>query len=589
MDQVAQIREKLDIVSFISEYVPLKKAGRNFKANCPFHTEKTPSFMVSPDRQTWHCFGSCNKGGDIYSFLMEYERLEFPEALRILAKRAGIELAERNVTPGLSSKKERLYQINSFTKEYYHYILTKHKVGERALEYLKNRGITEKVIETFQIGFAPTGNSLSKYLLNKKDFMKEELIEAGVAFQVQRDTVDFFRGRLMFPLIDHRDNVVGFAGRILDNNDKVSKYVNTRETLVYHKGEHVFGINVTKEAIRRENHVILVEGEFDVLSCFQHGVGNVVAVKGTALTEMQVNLLGRFAQKLTFCFDGDKAGQEAIKRSLVIVEKKGMTPTVIAIPGGKDPDEALQNEPGLFKKAVKEDIGVYDYLLDKTIADADTASAEGKREVSETLLPFLAEIKNEIIKEHYLRKVSSELGTSYESIIKEMERLRVREAPQPAIQVIAKVKRPKEEIMEEYLLAMIVQGRKPKELLEKAVAILSDTLKRDRAAQKIMYFLLKYVEGVDVFDGKKFGDSLPQELLATYDTSLLYPLAELPDENHELAEVEKLSKKLRFTYLQARLKILSEEIRIAEKDGNEEELTVLKKSYSDLASLLDVS
>jgi DNA primase len=393
----------------------------------------------------------------------------------------------------------------------------------------------------------------------------------------------------MFPLIDHRDNVVGFAGRILDSNAQIAKYVNTRETLVYHKGEHVFGINVTKEAIRRENHVILVEGEFDVLSCFQNGIGNVVAVKGTALTEMQVNLLGRFAQKLTFCFDGDKAGQEAIKRSLVIVEKKGMTPTVIAIPGGKDPDEALQKEPGLFRKAVKEDIGVYDYLLDQTIAAADTSSAEGKKEVSETLLPFLTEIKNEIIKEHYLRKLSSELETSYESIIKEIDRLKIREAPKQAVPVPVKVKRPKEEILEDLLLAMIVQGRNPKELLEKAIAILSDMLKKERAAQKVMYYLLKYFEGTTVFDGKKFGDSLPQELIPTYDTSLLYPLAELPSEQHELVEVEKLAKKLRFTYLQQRLKKLSDEIRVAEKEGTEEEIAVLKKSYSDLATLLDVS
>lgn len=588
MDQVAQIREKLDIVSFISEYVELKKAGRNFKANCPFHTEKTPSFMVSPDRQTWHCFGSCNKGGDIYAFLMEYERLDFPEALRTLAKRAGVELVERNVTPGLSSKKERLYQINTFTKEYYHYVLTKHKAGERAMQYLKKRGVSDKVIETFQLGYAPTGNSLSKYLLNKKGFTKEELVEAGVAFQAGRDTVDFFRDRVMFPLIDHRDNAVGFAGRILDKNDNVAKYVNTKETMVYHKGEHLFGINVTKEAIRRENHAILVEGELDVLSCFQHGVGNVVAVKGTALTEMQVNLLGRFAQKITFCFDYDKAGQDAIKRSLVIVEKKGMTPTVIRIPGGKDPDEALQNEPGLFKKAVKEDIGVYDYLLGQMFETADTSSAEGKKEVSETLLPFFVEIKNEIIKEHYLRKLSSELDTSYESIIKEIERLKKKELPKQTQQIIAKVKRPKEEIMEEYLLAMIVQGKNPKELLEKAVAILSDTLSKDRASQKIMFYLLKYVETASVFDGKKFGESLPQELIPTYDTAFLFPLPELQDEQHEFAEVEKLAKKLRFTYLQVRLKKLSSEIKEAEKAGDEEEITVLKKSYSDLATLLDV-
>src|SRR6185437_12084031 len=366
MDQVSQIREKIDIVSFISEFIPLKKTGRNFKANCPFHGEKTPSFVVSPERQIWHCFG-CSKGGDVYTFLMEYERLEFPEALRTLAKRTGIELKSQEKNTGLATQKERLYQINSLAKEYYHYVLTRHPAGKRALDYLKNRGVSDKIIETFMLGFAPMGNALTKYPLSKKKFAREDLVAAGVVFQKGRDVVDFFRGRLMFPLIDHRDNVVGFAGRILDSDSSTSKYINTRETLIYHKGEQFYGLNITKNAIRKENQAIIVEGEFDVISCFENGIANVVAVKGTALTEAQVNLLGRFAQKITFCFDGDKAGQEAIKRSLAVVERKGLTPTVIEIPGGKDPDEALKNEPGLFKKAAREDRNIYDYLFDKAL------------------------------------------------------------------------------------------------------------------------------------------------------------------------------------------------------------------------------
>lgn len=202
--------------------------------------------------------------------------------------------------------------------------MTKHSAGRKALDYLNGRGIDQKVIETFALGFSPlSGTGLVKYLIDKKRFLKEEVIEAGLAYQRGSQVADFFRGRLMFPLIDHRDNVVGFSGRIMDNSDTTSKYINTRETLIYHKGDQIYGLNVTKEAIRRENQAIIVEGEFDVLSCFQNGVGQVIAVKGTALTESQVSLLSRFTQKLTFCFDGDKAGQEAIKRSLVVVEKKG--------------------------------------------------------------------------------------------------------------------------------------------------------------------------------------------------------------------------------------------------------------------------
>jgi DNA primase len=218
MDEVDQIREKIDLASFIQEYIPLKKAGRNFKANCPFHNEKTPSFMVNPERQRWHCFG-CSKGGDVYSFLIEYERLEFPEALRLLSKRTGIELKKHSTQIGQNSKKEKIYELNSLTREYYHYLLTKHPVGEKAQQYLNERGITPKIIESFMLGFSPaTGNALVTYLTEKKKNTKSDLIDAGLTTQSGVALRDFFRGRLILPLIHHRGNVVGFSGRVLDKN-----------------------------------------------------------------------------------------------------------------------------------------------------------------------------------------------------------------------------------------------------------------------------------------------------------------------------------------------------------------------------------
>ena len=585
MDQVSQIREKIDIVSFISEFIPLKKTGRNFKANCPFHGEKTPSFVVSPERQIWHCFG-CSKGGDVYTFLMEYERLEFPEALRTLAKRAGIELKTQEKNPGLATQKERLYQINSLTKEYYHYVLTQHPAGKRALEYLKNRGVSDKIIQTFRLGFAPTRNALTKYLLSKKKFAREDLVASGVAFQKGYDTVDFFRGRLMFPLIDHRDNVVGFAGRILDNSTTTSKYINTRETLIYHKGEQFYGLNITKEAIRRENQAIIVEGEFDVITCFENGVANVVAVKGTALTEAQVNLLGRFAQKITFCFDGDKAGQEAIKRSLTVVEKKGLTPTVIEIPGGKDPDEALKKEPGLFKKAVKEDSGIYDYLFEKTLANVAIETVEGKKAFADLMLPVVAPIKNEIIKEHYIKKISAELDTSYESVMRELEKIQVPRHVQ-AQQIAAKQKRSKEELLEEYLLALILQSDMPKKALADAMEVLSEIMPKERAYHKIMDHLLTHFQKQEGFNSSVFGSDLPQELVSVYDTSFLVALPHFADEKHAEDEVKKIAGQLKRLYIQKRLKNLANEIQQKEKEGNEKEAESLQKQYSSLAGMLE--
>jgi DNA primase len=583
MDQVAQIREKIDIVSFLSEFITVKKAGRNFKANCPFHGEKTPSFVISPERQIWHCFG-CGKGGDIYTFLMEYERMEFPEALRVLAKRAGIELISQRATSGITSKKERLYEINSFAKEYYHYVLTKLPAGKKAMDYLKNRGVTDKVIETFRLGFAPpTGKALGDYLVKKKNYPREEIIEAGLGFDGRTGLVDFFRGRLLFPLIDHRDNIVGFSGRVMEG-DVPSKYINTRETLIYHKGEHMFGLNITKDAIRREKQAIIVEGEFDVLSCFEHGVSNVVAVKGTALTEQHVNLINRYANKVTFCFDDDKAGQEAIKRSLIVVEKKGLTPTVIAIPNGKDPDEAMKEDAGNFRKAVNEDIPVYDYLLTKLLKDNDISTAEGQKAAVEEYLSFVALIENEVVKEHYLRKLSSQVGTSYESISKELQRFVQRQVtPQPVAP--AKKKRPREEQLEEYLLALIIQSEHPKVALQKAVKIFSDAMSRERAYQKILLHLIDHFDSGKSFDGKQFGDNLPQELLASFNTSVLFPLPTFDEQDKLLVEVEKSAVQLRKFYIQQKMKAIAEEINQVD-ESDEEKGAVLRKKYSQLASQL---
>lgn len=583
MDEVAQIREKIDIVSFISEFIPLKKAGRNFKANCPFHTEKSPSFMVNPERQIWHCFG-CQKGGDIYSFLMEYERLEFPEALRMLAKRTGIVLPERPSQIAQGSKKEKIYQLNHLAREYYHFVLTRHSAGQKARDYLEERGVTPKIIETFMLGFAPdAGNALTKYLIDKKLFPSLDLIDAGLAIQYTERVRDFFRGRLIFPLVDHRDNVVGFSGRVLDKNATTAKYINTRDTLVYHKGDHVYGLNITKEAIRKANQVIICEGEFDVISCFHHGIANVVGVKGTALTENQVNLLARYAAKITFCFDGDKAGQEAIKRSLLVVEKKGLMPTVIEIPSGKDPDDALRADPGLFKKAAREDTGVYDYLLKKAVAAVNPETAEGKKQISDELLPLISAIKNEIIKEHYLRKSASLLETSYDSITKEMEHLTIKEH-KAAIKTLSPVKRPKEEILEEYLLSLIIQSDDPKAVAQKAVSWLSNSLSKERAYQKILYHLLDHFTKVDSFDSQKFIHSLPIELVTSYDTSLLYPLPHFEDQQKLLSEVEKVASSLRASYTHQKMKQLAKEIKIKETEGLEKEVEELKKEYSRLAS-----
>lgn len=589
MDQVSLIREKIDLVSFLSEYIKVQRAGKNFRALCPFHNEKSPSFMISPDRQVWHCFG-CKKGGDIYSFLMEYERMEFPEALRTLAKRAGVELVSTQQSSNITSKKERMYQMNTLAKEFYHYVLTRLPAGKKGLDYLRERGITDKLITTFALGFSPaSGNSLLQYLTKKKNYSPQELLEAGLVAQNSRGYFDFFRGRLMFPLIDHRDNVVGFSGRVLDTDAQTSKYMNTRETLVYHKGEHFYGINTTKDAIRKTNQAIIVEGEFDVISSFHNGIDNVVGVKGTALTEAQVNLLTRYAQKLTFCFDGDHAGQEAIKRSLGVVEKKDVTTTVIQIPGGKDPDESLKEEPGLFKKAVREDIPVYDYLLDQTIAAVDRNTPEGKKQIADTLLPLFGQIRNAIVKEHFLRKLSSELQTSYESIVKELDRAGKKDnfVKANVTQKAVGAKRPQEEVLEEYLLALFIQHTHPKHLVGAAMNILEKILPQETAYQKIYVHLQAFFAQQEVFESKAFALTLPSELLSRYDMAVLLPLPEFSDEKYLVAEVENVSRKLGRMYISGQMKKITDEIQQREQAGEDESVANLQRRYSVFVELLN--
>ena len=586
MEPTSLIRDKIDLVSFIGEFVVLKKAGRNFKGLCPFHNESTPSFMVSPDRQIWHCFG-CAKGGDCFTFLMEYERMEFPEALRTLAAKTGVELPKTRGSKEAISKKEKLYEINKVAAELYHYLLIKHKVGEKARKYLVERGVSEKVIETFRLGFAPNnGTTLSEYMMKKRQYTKDDLLEAGLATFYRSTTQDFFRGRVIFPLYDHRDNVVGFAGRVLEaTNEMKAKYINTRDTLIYHKGEMVYGLNMTKDAIRKTDHAVLVEGEFDVLSCFQHGIGNVVAIKGTALTEAQVALLARYAQKITICFDGDSAGQNALLRSLPILEKKGVTTTVILIPNGKDPDEALKASEATFKKAVDHDIPVYDYLLMQLVKKHDPTSMEGKKEITSVLLPLLGNITNEIVKEHYLRKVSSQIEISFESLQKELQKL-ARKEPTVVDKVTKREKKSREEILEEYLLGLILQYDNPAFAIQEVVSILAHIMPKERAYQKLFSHLAGYFKEHEVFDGRQFSTGLPEALHASYSVCLLLPLPAFSKTEEQLQEIKKITAQLKDIYLRQRLKEVSSKIKKMEEEGKEDDIESIRSTFSTLVSEL---
>ncbi len=569
MDQVSQIREKIDIVALISEYLTLKKAGRNFKAVCPFHNEKTPSFVISPERQIWHCFG-CGKGGDCFTFLMEYENLEFPEALRILAKKAGIELKDFSFNKGTQGKKEKIFNLNDKANKFYSYLLTNHSIGKKALNYLlEKRKISKNLISSFEIGFSPSlGSSLSDFLI-KKGLKKEDLKEAGLSFEIRGKTVDFFKGRLMFPLKDHRGNIVGFSARLLEEKSDGPKYINTKETEAYHKGELFFGLDRAKEEIKKQNQAIIVEGEFDVISLVKEGIKNVVAIKGTALTENQVMLLSRFCSKVTLCLDQDEAGFEAMKRSLIFLERRGLTTTVIVLNDAKDPDEAIKKDPISFKKALKNDIGIYDYLIEKIVLRNDKQKIEGKKNITDELLPLISQISNEIVKEHYLKLLSKTIDVSIESLQKQLDKIQTG-IKEEEVKVFRKSKKNRREILEEYLLAIIIQHENAKELYLKAKEVLKAYEFEVLAVKKIIDQLGIYFKNLNEFDQKKFANGLPKELVQTFDACYILPLfSSLPLEKYE-EEVEKVTKELNTIFVKEKIQKLSKLIKEAKENEKKE-------------------
>lgn len=576
MDQASQVREKIDIVGLISEYIPLRKMGRNFTTVCPFHQENSPSFVVSPERQIWHCFG-CGKGGDAFSFLMEYENLEFVEALRILAKKAGVTLKTTGSSFS-SSKKEAIYSLNKLASEYYNYVLTKHKVGERALKYLvEKRGLNERLIKNYNIGFSPSGgDALSKYLIDKKKFRGGDLVEAGLSIQKGNRTIDFFRGRIMFPLIDHRGNIVGFSGRNITDEDFGPKYINTRDTLVYHKGSMFFGLNQAKDEIKKQEFSIVVEGEFDVISAFKEGIGNVVALKGTALTENQALLLSRFAPKVALCLDQDSAGVNAMVRSIPVLEKRGLLITVINLKE-KDPDEAIKSSPIEFKKAIKEQTEVYDFLINKLSLENDITSATGKKKVTDEMLPLISSINNEIVKEHYLKKLSEKIDISYDALLRQIDKKD--EVPQEKSSVKSQ-KRDKRELDEEFLLALILQSTNPKEMIIKSKDVLTQYNFKIPAIGKIFAEIISVINAKE-FDIKSVSKNIPNELLPVFDKCFLMPIPKFESAVDCEREIIRIATNIRIQYLKEKMTQIGKD---PKNDNKEEEIEKIRKEISDITA-----
>lgn len=455
--EIEQVKERTDLVALIGERVKLTRAGANYKGLCPFHSEKTPSFFVNPAMERYICFG-CHETGDCFTFLQKFDNMTFAESLCFLAKKAGITLTSFTPTPE-DHKRERILAVLSLAKEYYHFLLTSHPAGEVARAYLKDRGALGETITTFGLGYSlPSWDGLQKFLIGKKGFTTEELLDAGLIIRSERGTYyDRFRGRLMFPLTNSRGGVVGFSGRVLDKETKEAKYINSPETSVYHKSELLFGYSQLHRFITEKNEVVIVEGEFDLLSSYQAHVNNVVAIKGSAISEVQLKLLARHAKHIIFSLDNDKAGMEATKRAITLAREFDVSLRVLQIAGGKDPDEVARANPGEWRQIVKSSITVYDYLINLSFKTHDATSGDGKREITNELIPLIAAIPNAVEQAHYVQKIAKRLGVKEEVFLTEMRR---HSLPQALVQAEVKIAEPaapqsREQVLTEYLLSLL--------------------------------------------------------------------------------------------------------------------------------------
>lgn len=586
MDDVEVIKEKINIVDLISEYLPLKKAGVNFKAPCPFHNEKTPSFVVSPERQIFKCFG-CQKSGDMFTFLIEKEGVEFKEALEMLAKKTGVVLQRR--AGDKKDFRDRLFEVNLKAQEFFHYILTKHTLGQKALEYLTKRGLTAETIEQFGIGYAPNSwESLTKFLL-KRSFTLSEIIESGLGVASKSGCYDRFRGRITFPMIDGKDKLRGFSGRVLYPAEP--KYINTPQTPIFDKGNFLFGLNLAKGEIRNKKEAILVEGEMDMVLSFQAGVKNIIASKGTALTEGQIELLKKYTENLKLGFDMDLAGDGACRRGIEMADKAGLNIKVVQLDKGKDAAEVVKEDPKTWQKAIEEAVPIYDYYLTSVAKRYDSKSPADLKKIREELIPVWAQIADDLVRELYIQKLAAYLKTEEKILRDAVEKARKdprkSEAglfPKPSIRDNMISSRSRRELLEEYLIALLLHP--PVEA--NYVPGFPETLFLAEKWRQVYVLLVLYLDSISfksrAFDINEFVVGLPKELTGEVDRLYLMELdSRLLDGKLWKKELDEVVSELKKALIKASLEKLSLEIKNAQAFDKMDIVDNLNKRFRDLS------
>ncbi|MBM3257768.1 MAG: DNA primase, partial [Candidatus Nealsonbacteria bacterium] len=425
---IDEIKSRLDIVEVIGSYIKLQKAGANYRAVCPFHSEKKPSFFVSPARQIWHCFG-CGRGSDMFGFVKEIEGVEFGDALRILAQRAGVELRKQTKEyKEFQTEREKLYEICDLSTKFFEKQLSESKTGKEANQYLLDRGITEESLKKWRVGYAPDVWQGLADFLSSRNYSQNDIEKAGLGLSSEKGSFyDRFRGRIIFPIFDLNSQVVGFGGRVFKEKDKkeIAKYVNTPQTILYDKSRILYGLDKAKVEIRRKDSCILVEGYVDLIMVSQAGFENVVATSGTALTPLQLKTLKRYSDNLLTAFDMDIAGEAATKRGIDLAQLHGFDVKVIVLPEGLDPADLVLKDIKLWEEKVKTAKSIMDFYFESAFSKFDKDTSEGKKEISKVLLPVIKKIPNRIVQSHWIAELSKKLRTKEENVEEELKKIRL--------------------------------------------------------------------------------------------------------------------------------------------------------------------
>ncbi len=573
---IEDIKNRLDIVDVIRSYIKVHKAGTNYRAVCPFHNEKKPSFFISPTKQIWHCFGSCSEGGDIFKFVMKIEGVEFGDALRILAQKAGVELKKQD--PKLVTERQRMYEITNLACRFFETQLEQSLAGKEAKKYLLDRGMNEESINKWKLGYAPdVWQGLSDFLVSK-GYQKNEIERVGLALKGRTGNYyDRFRGRIIFPIFDLSSQIIGFGGRIFKqvkrfDGQEEAKYINSPATSLYDKSRVLYGLNKAGIEIRKNNKCILVEGYMDVIMTSQAGFENVVATSGTALTPYQLRILKRYSDNLLTAFDMDLAGGSATKRGIDLAQEEGFNIKIVTMPEGKDPADISSERPEEFQELVDSAKSIHDFYFNNTFSKYDKNTIEGKKDISKILLPVIKKIPNKIEQAIWVQDLAKGLGVREENILEELGKTKVEQIEKYQEEEKQLIKKTRKELLEERLAILIIKRPENASLIKK---------------EDLALFSLDEVTVIDyLIENNGKIEKVPDNLKDKVNYMFLRAETELDDIDYEKEFIDCLDR-LKDIVVRSKLNNLSNEIRLAEQDNSSDgKAQKLSEEFNQEAKLL---